>query len=161
MKNYKFYENKIISSKDRFKLSSIDYKELKNDFNNANVLVLGASGSIGNVFVKKLIKLNFKNLYLVDKNENDLTELNREIILATNNKSLNKIRYICADLNIMDMDSFLKQNKITHYLNFAAIKHVRSEEELVSLKYMFLTNSKNFLPLKNHYLKTLHWRLWC
>ena len=153
MKNYKFYENKIISSKDRFKLSSIDYKELKNDFNNANVLVLGASGSIGNVFVKKLIKLNFKNLYLVDKNENDLTELNREIILATNNKSLNKIRYICADLNIMDMDSFLKQNKITHYLNFAAIKHVRSEEELVSLKYMFLTNSKNFLPLKNHYLK--------
>jgi len=153
MKNYKFYENKIISSKDRFKLSSIDYKELKNDFNNANVLVLGASGSIGNVFVKKLIKLNFKNLYLVDKNENDLTELNREIILATNNKSLNKIRYICADLNIMDMDSFLKQNKITHYLNFAAIKHVRSEEELVSLKYMFLTNSKNVLPLKKHYLK--------
>ena len=72
-------------------------------------MVLGASGSIGNVFVKKLIKLNFKNLYLVDKNENDLTELNREIILATNNKSLNKIRYICADLNIMDMDSFLKR----------------------------------------------------
>ena len=30
---------------------------------------------------------------------------------------------------------------------------MRSEEELISLKYMFLTNSKSFLPSKKNYLK--------
>ena len=33
-------------------------------------------------------------------------------------------------------------------MNFAAIKHVRSEEQLESIKYMFSTNSKNFLSNK-------------
>jgi len=153
MRNYKFYEKKIISNKDRFKLSSTDEKEIKKDFNNANVLILGAAGSIGSVFSKKILKFNFKNLYLIDKNENDLTELNREIILLINKKKLNKIHYICTDLNILNLDNFIEEKKISHYLNFSAIKHVRSEEELISLKYMFLTNSKNFLPLKKYKLK--------
>jgi len=153
MKNYQFYENQIISKKDRFKLSHTDEKELKKDFYNENILILGASGSIGNFFTKRLMKFNFKNLYLIDKNENDLTELNRELVLLADKKKLNKIKYICTDLTILNIDNFLKKNKITHYLNFAAIKHVRSEEELISLKYMFLTNSKSFLPSKKNYLK--------
>jgi len=153
MQNYKFYENQIISSKDRFKLSPIDKKELKKDFNNGNILILGASGSIGSSFVKRLIKFNFKNLYLIDKNENDLTELNREIVLLANKKKLKKINYICSDITILKIDNFLNKNKITHYLNFSAIKHVRSEEELISLKYMFLTNSQSFLPKKKNFLK--------
>ena len=152
---FKFYENKIISNKDRFKLSNKDVKELKNDFNNSNILILGAAGSIGNSFAKRLIKFNFKNLYFIDKNENDLTELNREMILLSDVKTIQKIKYICTDLTILNIDNFLKENKITHYLNFAAIKHVRSEAELISLKYMFLTNSKNFLPINKHYLKKI------
>jgi FlaA1/EpsC-like NDP-sugar epimerase len=153
MKNYKFYENKIISNKDRFKLSASDEKELKHDFNNAKILILGAAGSIGSVFTKRLIKLNFKNLYLIDKNENDLTELNREIVLLSEVKKLNKISYFCSDLTSLNLDVFLKEKKISHYLNFAAIKHVRSEEELISLKYMFLTNTQKILPTKKFYLK--------
>ena len=147
---FEFYENKIISNKDRFKLSNKDEKELKNDFIDSNILVLGAAGSIGSSFAKRLIKFKFKNLYFIDKNENDLTELNREMILLSDSKSMQKIKYICTDLTILNIDNFLEENKITHYLNFAAIKHVRSEEELISLKYMFLTNSKNFLPIKRH-----------
>ena len=152
---FEFYENKIISNKDRFKLSNKDEKELKNDFIDSNILVLGAAGSIGSSFAKRLIKFKFKNLYFIDKNENDLTELNREMILLSDSKSMQKIKYICTDLTILNIDNFLEENKITHYLNFAAIKHVRSEEELISLKYMFLTNSKNFLPIKRHYLKKI------
>ena len=153
MKNYKFYENKFISKKDRCKISDIDKKELKKDFHNSNILILGAAGSIGNAFTKRLIEFEFKNLYLIDKNENDLTGLNREIVLNTKYEKIIKIKYICSDLTLMNIDNFIKKNKITHYLNFAALKHVRSEEELISLKYMFLTNSKNFLPLKKHSLK--------
>ena len=153
MKNYKFYENKFISKKDRCKISDMDKKELKKDFYNSNILILGAAGSIGNAFTKRLIEFEFKNLYLIDKNENDLTGLNREIVLTTKYEKIIKIRYICSDLTLMNIDNFIKKNKVTHYLNFAALKHVRSEEELISLKYMFLTNSKNFLPLKKHSLK--------
>ena len=40
-------------------------------------------------------------------------------------------------------------NKISQYFNFAAIKHVRSEEYLDSLKYMFKTNSESFCPKKS------------
>ena len=153
MKNYKSYENKFISKKDRCKISDIDKKELEKDFHNSNILILGAAGSIGNAFTKRLIDFKFKNLYLIDKNENDLTGLNREIVLTTKYEKIIKIRYICSDLTLMNIDNFIKKNKITHYLNFAALKHVRSEEELISLKYMFLTNSKNFLPLKKYGLK--------
>ena len=153
MQNYQFYEKKIISKNNRFKLSATDEKELKKDFNKGNILIIGASGSIGSVFTKKMLKFNFKNLYLIDKNENDLTELNREVVFSVDKKKFNKIKYFCTDLTLFKLDNFLKKKKITHYLNFSAIKHVRSEEELISLKYMFLTNSKSFLPIKKNSLK--------
>ena len=55
----------------------------------------------------------------------------------------------------MDIEKFILNNQITHYLNFAAIKHVRSEEHLESVKYMFNTNSYSFIPakkIKNNFL---------
>jgi len=150
---YKFYEDTIISNSDRFNLSLLEKSEIQKDLINANILILGASGSIGSIFSKRLLEFKFKNLYLADKNENELTELNREIILTTTKNKLKKINYICTDLTILNLDNIIKNKKITHYLNFSAIKHVRSEEELISLKYMFATNSKYFLPNKKHKLK--------
>ena len=78
----------------------------------------------------------------MDKNENELTELNRELVLL-NNKKINKINFLCSDLTLINIDDFLNKNKINIYLNFAAIKHVRSEESIESIKYMFNTNSIN------------------
>ena len=42
-------------------------------FLNKIVLISGASGSIGSKFSINLIKYKYKKLYLLDKNENDLT----------------------------------------------------------------------------------------
>tara|TARA_Y100000590_G_scaffold171974_1_gene196676 strand:- start:3777 stop:4946 length:1170 start_codon:yes stop_codon:yes gene_type:complete len=152
---YEFLENKIISQKNRFRLLNSDINELKKDFVKANILITGAAGSIGSKFCEDLVKFNFNSIYLIDKNENQLTELNRELILICNKKKIKKIRFICSDLTTFNIDSFIKINKITHYLNFAAVKHVRSEEELDSIKYMFLTNSVNFLPSKSYKLKKI------
>ena len=116
-------------------------------------MVTGGAGSIGSQFCKDILKFNFKALFIIDKDENQLTELNRELILLCDKKKLNKIRYICADLLVFNIDDFIKNHLITHYLNFAAIKHVRTEEELDSIKYMFLTNTNNFLPKKSYKLK--------
>ena len=142
---YLFLEKKIISKVDRFKLSKADNLELKKNFHNSVILISGAAGSIGSSFVKKIRVYNFKELILLDKDENELTELNRELVLIAKNK-VKKIKFICSDLNLINIQKFLLNNKVSHYLNFAAIKHVRSQEQLESIKYMFLTNSINFLP---------------
>ena len=78
--NIEFIEKKIISKKNRFELNYNESLEIKNEFKNKNILITGGTGSIGEVFTKKILKLNFKNLYLLDKNENSLTEMNRDII---------------------------------------------------------------------------------
>lgn len=158
MINYDLYhpiESKVISNKNRFALKKKDLTELKKDFFNSSILVTGGAGSIGSQFCKDILKFNFKALFIIDKDENQLTELNRELILLCDKKKLNKIRYICADLLVFNIDDFIKNHLITHYLNFAAIKHVRTEEELDSIKYMFLTNTNNFLPKKSYKLKKL------
>ena len=146
-------EKKIISKKNRFPLFKKDLIEIKKDFRKKNILIIGAAGSIGSQFVKDIIKfdINFKRIFLLDKNENQLTELNRELLLSKKIK-INKIEFICSDLTSLDIDSFLVLNKITHYLNFAAVKHVRSEENLESIKYMIKTNAISFLPRKKNKL---------
>ena len=122
MENYNHYERKIISNKNRFNLPHKDKNELKKKFNNANILLTGAAGSIGKAFCKDLLKYNFKKIYLFDKNENELTELNRELIASLNKKKIKKIKYICSDLTSININNFLTDYKISHYLNFAAIK---------------------------------------
>jgi FlaA1/EpsC-like NDP-sugar epimerase len=152
--NYIQYEKKLISNKNRFKLNTKDQSELKKDFKNSNILIIGAAGSIGSIFTKDILNYNFKNLILIDKNENELTEINRKIILLIKNKKiLNKISYICSDLTSFNVNDLILKFKITHYLNFAALKHVRSEEGIDSIKYMLLTNSSKFINSSN--LKSL------
>ena len=90
----------------------------------------------------------------MDKNENDLTELNRNILL--NKNSTKKTYYICSELNCFNLNNFLKEKKINIFLNFAAVKHVRSEENIYSIKYLFLTNSINCLNFKpSKYLRKI------
>jgi FlaA1/EpsC-like NDP-sugar epimerase len=145
-------EKKIISNKDRYKLNIEEYKEINKTVLNQNLLIVGACGSIGKLFAFEIYKFNFKNIYFLDKNENALVELNRDLILF-NNKKIKKTNFICTDITSFNLDSFLKINKINQYYNFAAIKHVRSEEYLESLKYMFKTNSVNFCPRNRNFLK--------
>ena len=144
----KIFEQKFISKINRFTLSQKELKKISVDFKNANLLITGAAGSIGSAFTNKIINLDYKNIFLLDKDENKLTDLNRYINTIVKTNKINKINYICSDLSILKIDQFIINNSITHYLNFAAIKHVRSEENIESIKYMFKTNSDFFLPSK-------------
>ena len=136
-----FLEKKIISAQNRFILKDCHEKELRGFFFKKNILVTGASGSIGSEFSLSLLKFKFKKLFLLDKNENDLASLNRRIVEKDHIKNID---FICTDINTINLNSFLIENKINLYLNFAAIKHVRSEENIYSIKYMFSTNYENF-----------------
>ena len=65
-------EKKVISSKNRYKLSLAEKNEIKKKLFNKNILIIGACGSIGKQFTKQIYKFNFKKIYLLDKNENEL-----------------------------------------------------------------------------------------
>lgn len=152
--NKDFLQKKIISAQNRFIIKNYHTKELRNLFLKKNILVTGASGSIGSEFSLSLLKFRFKKLFLLDKNENDLTLLNRKIVKERSTKNID---FICVDINAINLNDFLIENKINLYLNFAAIKHVRSEENLYSIKYMFSTNYESFYNIncKTKYLKKI------
>lgn len=141
-------ENYLFGNKNRYQLTNEEKYEISKDFKNANILVLGAAGSIGSLFVENLFNYTYKNLYLIDKNENAITELARILNLKVNKDQ--NIEYICSDIGVLNLENFIKKNKITHYLNFAALKHVRSEENFLASKYMFLTNCIYPFEIKNY-----------
>lgn len=153
---YKNFETKTISKINRFEINKKDLNELKKSFQNKIILISGAAGSIGSQFSKDIFKYNFKikKIIFLDKDENMLTELNRELLLIKNFRKINK-EFICSDLNTIDITDILLKNKVQIYLNFAAIKHVRSEENIQSIKYMFKTNSIKFMPKKFKSLKKI------
>lgn len=145
----KFFDKKFITPRNRFNLNKFENKELNQKFNSSTVLITGAAGSIGSFFCKNFVRFNFKKLILLDKDENGVTELNRSLAIFCNKNKLKKIDYICTDLNSIEINSFIEQSHVTHYLNFAAVKHVRSEGNLLSAKYMLNTNAKDFLSVKS------------
>ena len=153
---YKRFEEETISKVNRFEISKKDLNDLKKSFKNKIVLISGAAGSIGSQFSKDIFKYNFKikKIIFLDKDENMLTELNRELLLFKNFRKINR-EFVCSDLNSMDISDILLKDKVQFYLNFAAVKHVRSEENIQSIKYMFKTNSINFVPRKLMNLKKI------
>jgi len=151
MHNLKYIEYKIFNS-NRFSLSSKENNEIKLDLKNSKILVVGAAGSIGSEFVKRILNYKFDKLTLLDKDENSLVDLNRDINLFFPNIK-KKVSYNVLDITSSNIDLIIKNNKISHYFNFAALKHVRSEENFESISYMFKTNSFNFLPSKKFQLK--------
>ncbi len=131
-------EESIFNSESRFKLKKEQENEISKDLKNSNILIFGAAGSIGKAFSLKLKRYKINKLVFFDKDENSLADLNREINLNYNLKI--KREYICQDLNDININKFLISGKFTHFLNFAALKHVRSEENFYSMRYLVKTN---------------------
>ncbi|MEL0113949.1 MAG: polysaccharide biosynthesis protein [Rickettsiales bacterium] len=104
------------------------------------ILVAGASGSIGGAFVQQLVRYRPAALHLVDISENSLVELVRELrssetVLPGDFETFSidygsaEFARMCAAHGPHDM-----------FLNFAAMKHVRSERNVFSLLRMIETN---------------------
>lgn len=117
---------------------NIFHTKNSNFFKNYKILILGAAGSISTAFINKLQSYDFFQLILVDKNENDLTKLSRKIDISVKNKCI----FLCCDINNINSSFYkrFKKNDKIIILNFAALKHVRSEVYNESLMNMFQTN---------------------
>jgi FlaA1/EpsC-like NDP-sugar epimerase len=104
-------------------------------------LVIGAAGSIGSSTTCLLAGFNPRALHLVDHNENGLTELMRDLRSGQLDLAGIDLRTLPIDFGSPVMERFLlDQEPYDYVLNFAALKHVRSEKDVYSLAAMLDTN---------------------
>ena len=122
---------------------------------NTSVLVIGGGGTIGASFIRALLEFKPSRLYVVDSNENALTELTRDLRSAPN-------QYVPKDFKTYPMNfsddvfhkMLINEGPFDIVANFAAYKHVRSEKDHYSIEAMLENNvfrAKNLLDILNEH----------
>jgi len=105
------------------------------------ILVVGGAGSIGSATIRAVIPFLPACLHVVDQNENGLTELVRDLRSRLDPGLLPDLRTAPLNFGSPIMERFLAENPPYDYiLNFAALKHVRSEKDSFSILQMLDTN---------------------
>ena len=105
------------------------------------ILAVGAAGSIGSSTVKRLSAYDPAAIHVVDHNENALAELVRELRSGTEDFTVGEFRTLPLDYGSPAMLQLMEaEGPYDRILNFAAIKHVRSEKDVFSILQMFDTN---------------------
>jgi FlaA1/EpsC-like NDP-sugar epimerase len=106
------------------------------------VLVIGGAGTIGSSFIKALLPFRPGSLYVMDLNENGLTELTRD--LRSTDGLFVPEDYKTYPINFADpvFEKIWRQEGPFHIVaNFAAHKHVRSEKDQYSIEAMIANNA--------------------
>lgn len=128
---------------------------LFNQIKNKSVLVIGGAGTIGSSFIKAILKFEPEKLFVVDTNENGLTELTRDL-RSTKNQYVPE-NYKTYPMSFGDKvfeKMFIEEGPFHIVANFAAHKHVRSEKDKYSIEAMLENNvfkAKKFLDLLTKY----------
>lgn len=105
------------------------------------VLVVGGAGSIGSATTAQLARYSPAQLHVVDTDENGLTELVRDLRSQGTVSENTDLRTTPLDAGSPTMLRLLHDNGgYDLVLNFAAVKHVRSEKDLLSLLGMLDVN---------------------
>lgn len=115
--------------------------QLNKQVNGRRILVIGGAGSIGGAVVHKLADSNPAALHIVDQSENNLAELVRDLRSRAKGLDVEDFRTYPLDYGSQPMRMLL--DDLPPYdvvMNFAALKHVRSEKDIYSLLQMLDTN---------------------
>jgi FlaA1/EpsC-like NDP-sugar epimerase len=116
-------------------------KELQHTIGGSRVLVIGGAGSIGAATISNLITFSPKALHVIDQNENSLAELVRDLRSSTEGLPVLDFLALPLDFGSTLMRRFLAEmSPYDIVMNFAALKHVRSEKDIYSLLQMLDTN---------------------
>lgn len=139
------FENDIESNSDLL------FKNIKGK----SVLVIGGAGTIGSSYIKAILNFEPEKLFVVDTNENGLTELTRDL-RSTKNQFVPE-NYKTYPMSFGDQvfeKMFVEEGPFQIVANFAAHKHVRSEKDKYSIEAMLENNvfkAKKFLDLLTQY----------
>jgi FlaA1/EpsC-like NDP-sugar epimerase len=116
-------------------------EELHQRLDGARVLAIGAAGSIGSATVRELAKFPLSCMHVIDHDENELAELVRDLRGAGLVASWDELRLLPLDFGSPIMQRFLLEGPgYDMVINFAAVKHVRSEKDSYSALHLLETN---------------------
>lgn len=106
----------------------------------SRILVTGAAGSIGSAFVEQLVAFSPAAIHLVDPSENNLVELVRTL-RSSSQKLPDDFRTFAIGMGSREFAHFLAfARPYDVVVNFAALKHVRSERDPFTLMRLIHTN---------------------
>lgn len=116
-------------------------ENLRHAIDGKRILVVGGAGSIGSSTVLQLVKRMPSAVHVIDQNENGLAELVRQLRSRPFDWSVEDFQALPLDYGSSASRHFLQsQPAYDLVLNFAALKHVRSEKDPFSTLQMFETN---------------------
>lgn len=134
---------KITSRPESYFESDINlyFDDISSAVEGKKIAVMGAAGFIASQTLKSALAFSPREIVLIDVNENSLTELIRSLRNDFPSDSLPIITPILSDATsprFTDVQKFHPDIQVIW--NFAAVKHVRSERDPVSLFRMFDVN---------------------
>lgn len=116
--------------------------ELTDMIRGSRILIIGGAGSIGLSTLRTIIQFSPRSLDIIDHNENGLAELVRDLRSSAGSAALPDLLTLPFDLGGDPFRLWLSSNQVAYdyVLNFAALKHVRSEKDPFSILAMLETN---------------------
>lgn len=116
-------------------------KDIRAQIAGKRILVIGGAGSIGSATIQELTTFEPASLHVVDANENNLAELVRDLRSRETPLAVPDFRTLPLDFGSPIMEKFLMdQPAYDLVMNFAALKHVRSEKDTYSVLQMIDVN---------------------
>ncbi|MDA9559166.1 polysaccharide biosynthesis protein [Alphaproteobacteria bacterium] len=116
---------------------------IENKIKNSKIIVIGGAGSIGSSAVKLLLNYEPLLLHIIDINENKLVELVR-YVRSSIGYTKGVFETFPIDVGSKTFEAFINSNEgYDVWLNFSALKHVRSERDPFTLMRMLEVNFEN------------------
>ncbi len=116
-------------------------EELSQAIDGKSVIVIGGAGTIGSSYIKAILRFKPAKLYVVDLNENGLTELVRDLRSSVGYNIPEDFKTYPIDFSSDVFEKILINEGPFHIVaNFAAHKHVRSEKDHYSIEAMVNNN---------------------
>ena len=113
---------------------------LDREIRGKSVLVIGGAGTIGSSYTKQLLRFDPKKLLVVDTNENGLAELVRDV-RSSDLRAPEVFTTYPMDLgHPLTIRMIREEGPFDIVANFAALKHVRSEKNVLTTAYLVDNN---------------------
>ncbi len=116
--------------------------ELDDLIRDSRILMIGGAGSIGSQTLRTILHFAPRTLHVIDHDENGLAELVRGLRSSPDTPPIGELLTLPFDLGGDPFRLWLSSTKVPydHVLNFAALKHVRTEKDPFSILAMLETN---------------------